>query len=281
MSDDSLVEDLLRSLHLVPVQIARFYKQVGSAADDSASGREYVGEVDEPKREMLDLLRKRAFETLRYSAETVDATSRLLQLPSLMFTPGTVIRSGLESAGLVCWLSDLTISTDERVQRAIAIGKEDWNQEVGLARAALRTPDDHRELHEATLKWAIGERDQFVAKAARIQLRAISVPKDSDLVALCDADYEYRLNTGLAHGNPTVHRAIEGMFGGTGATPDSMGRAFFNSLTSSADSCGRGSWAFGRYVLADSQIRKLRELPNEIYESLHMTDVGRDYFNQT
>jgi hypothetical protein len=280
MTDDNLITELLDALHRIPIRMGRFFNEVGAVADDSPAGRDQkVVGADSSKVEMLNYLRQRALDALRYCSDAVDATARLLQPPPKMFAPGPVIRSGLENAGLVCWLSELGVSADGKVQRGIAIGKQDWNEEVGLARAGVSSANPGDEvMHQAILDWAIQERDSFVQKTAKIQLSAISVPKDSDIVALCDAGYEYRLNTGLAHGNPTVHRAVESMFRGQASTPDSTGVIFFNYLTTVADAYCRATWSFGSYVLAPANLEKLRSLLHEIYDSIQMSDEVRDYF---
>jgi hypothetical protein len=277
VTTNNVVDRLLEALRTTPLRIARFYRDAATVAEESRAGTEHAALAhDSLKQEMLAYLRQRGLESLKFSAETVDAASRLLRLPSLMFTPGTVVRSGLESAGLICWLTQRNLSSNQRVQRAIAIGKEDWNQEVGLAQSALQT-GDNEEFHKGVLEWALAERSKFFECVGAIQLKAVKVPTDWDLVALCDAGYEYRLNTALAHGNPTVHKAIEAMFRGPGATHDSMGVALLNYLTTSADSYCRASWSYGCYVLAPNQIQELRALLEEVYESMHISETVHTY----
>ena len=282
VNDETLIHDLLRSLDGTPALVEAFFAsgtdpQPGSMASMERDAVRH----DQFKLDMLTYAQKRSWLCVRASAESVRGLARLLRPPPLMFMPGPVVRAGIESSGLACWMLSDGVSLEKRIQRAVAIRKQDINEERGISEAGARAAEGDQEavLNEA-VEWAAKQQEEFLRSASRTGLPAERVPNDIGLAELCDAGYEYRLSTLLAHGTPLAFNAVEAMFRGRSSTNDSRGAIFLNYLTTAANCFCQAAWAYGRYILGPSRVKELGNLLEQTYDSLGMSDQARAYFRK-
>jgi len=223
----------------------------------------------------------RASVSLRIAAEAVEGTARLLRPSALFFMPGPVVRAGLEASGLVLWLMEEGISIDARLQRAIAVQKAALDDDRKLAQDGQRegSPESNAVLDYA-VTWSDNQRAKFLEAASKVGLKAIPVPTDTDLAALCGSRYEYSLTSGLAHGNLTAYGAVEKMFLGQGPNGvESAGVVFFMYATTVVDAYARALWALATYVLNAEGIAGIAALLDQFYDVLHIKNEVR-FFRQ-
>jgi len=276
----SLIEKVVDALHRLPVRVSPFLSKAARPSPGSrAALEEESTSTDLVRLQMVRAVRRRCLDALRIASDSVDGTSRLLQSPPLMSMPGPVIRAGLEAAGLVCWLSEYGLSSDQRIQRYIAVRKDDLARELDLSRIGLEgATQGTKAVLEEAVKYAKTQLEEFQRKASQTHLPAVPLPKYADLAAICVAAYEYRMLTSLSHGSPFVYNVVDTMFRGRSPIENSPGIIFFHHLATSADAYCRAVWSFSRYVFDDELMNHLRALLEETYDSLGMLEEPRSYF---
>ncbi len=277
--DDANLETLLTAMEGIGAKVKAAmhpYAPLPVAGSLASQEREAV-KGDEFRLRLIWEVPLRASVSLKIAAEAVEGTARLLRPSALFFMPGPVVRAGVEASGLILWLMEEGISIDARLQRAIAVQKAALDDDRKLSQDGQRdgSPESKAVLDYA-VTWSDDQRQKFFEAASKVGLKAIPVPPNTDLAALCGARYEYNLTSGLAHGNLTAYGAIEKMFLGQG--PDgvqSAGVVFFMYATTVADAYSRALWALARYVLNDEGVAAIAALLEQFYDELHIRDEAR------
>ena len=128
---------------------------------------------------------------------------------------------------------------------------------------------------QAAVEWHGQELAQFEQQVANVQLTIKRMINSTDLAEkMLGASYEYRLYSGLSHGNPTAVNALRAMFDST--HPDSVGIAWLYFLQAPVDAYFRAVWAFAEHMVSPPP-EPLRQEIESLYGELHFADEMKSY----
>ncbi len=194
-------EDLIRmisSLSNLHDKTAAFFNERNL---EPAPGSKAILELDAFRRESVQTAYSQGNLLIETSADQLIALYKSLTEPVLTIAPFTSARALLESSALASWLLDLTINTQERVQRSFAFRFEGLSQQVTFARTAgLDTKETKKRIDDVEkLALSLGFNKMNNKKGKRIGIGQ-QFPKMADLIAsVFSEEPVYRLLSAFIH----------------------------------------------------------------------------------
>lgn len=209
------------------------------------------------------------------AADAVQALARVLKPPPNRLAPGGVARDVIESASFALWLVGPTATGGERLERIGRVWSKDADVERKISNAGLRQAPDDDDVRFA-VEWAREQEAKLKERLRQAGVPSKKMVTSTDLSrAQLDAEYEYRLYSGLSHGAPIAVNTVRHMFGA--ADPETVGIVYSYLLHPAADAYCRAIWEYSAFMgLKDMD--SLRKLLERAYEALHFSEEPRAFF---
>lgn len=224
---------------------------------------------------VFDFIADRTRLALDVAADAIRALARLLPPPPSRSAVGGVARDVLEASTLVMWLCDPAIEPHERLERIVRLRSQDLDEERKITNAGLAKDPRRTELVDAK-KYIDREIELFDTLVGSAGVEKKGMQRMTSLTGtMLDADYEYRLYSGLSHGTPIAVDSIRGMF----ASPDPVagGVALSYFLHEAAHWYCRAIWALAAFMAADS-MTELRQALDSVYDNLEFKEEVGSFF---
>jgi hypothetical protein len=259
--------ELLDALPLLRSELGAHVDSLGAEPQPDSPGARDLRDATAAEATALHFGRLFAQQSLVSAGHSLIALARGLEPPTPEYGTWSVARTVLNSASLVCWLLDESISRRERALRSLALQAADLEAECQFLTSLLsqrRCPGSFTD----TLELNRARRQEVAALAADLG-GDVSVPEATERAAMLGAEFEYQMCSSILDGRPWA--LLHATAFQSGQDIDRAGSILTTQVQLTANWYGRAVWAYVCWM-SPSSLDELEASLEFGFDSLALSD---------